>query len=77
MIVVSGPSDPYVAAGEVLRAYQRQSGVLAAWDHLVSLDGRPAVIGTLLLRCDNDGPARGDKVAAAILRAVGRERRRA
>ncbi|RVX41143.1 hypothetical protein EDD27_3613 [Nonomuraea polychroma] len=72
---IARPTDRYVAAGEVLRAYQQQSGVLAVWRHLVGLAGRPAAIGTLLLRCDNESTASGDKLAVAILRAVGIERR--
>lgn len=75
MITVARPIDPYMASGEVLRAHQQQAGVLAPWLHLVSLDGRPAAIGTLLLRCDTEGLARGDKLATAILLSVRRERR--
>ncbi|WP_219459832.1 hypothetical protein [Nonomuraea rhizosphaerae] len=59
-----------MAAGEVLRAYQQKSGVLAAWRHLVSLVGRPAAVGTLLLRCDNEAVASSDKLTCKILSAA-------
>ncbi|MEV0617635.1 hypothetical protein AB0I81_30240 [Nonomuraea sp. NPDC050404] len=64
------PTDLYVAAGEVLRAYQQGTGVLAAWRHLDNLAGRPAALGMLLLRCDNESVAAGGKLASKILQAA-------
>lgn len=68
------PTDPYVAAGEVLRAHRQQAGVLAPWRHLVSLAGRPAALGSLLLRCDNESAGGGSRLASNVLRAIGAER---
>lgn len=78
-IVTSGPrpTDPYVAAGEVLRAYRQQTGVLAPWRHLIGLAGRPAALGSLLLRCDNESAGSGSRLASNVLRSISAERRSA